>query len=135
MAKRSKDDGLVLSFISGLIAGLAISAPVAAWLSPRRGDETRAEIRQRGLIIRRKAGTTVRKPIEQVQSQIGQLSEQVGERVDQLQERVGERVDKIQEQVGSLQERVKGESVEDSLTEGRAIAAQKRREYGETGGL
>src|SRR5690554_2964911 len=120
MAKRSSDDGLILSFIGGLIAGLAISAPVAAWLSPRRGDETRAVIRQRGLLIRRKTSETVRKPIEQAQVQIGQLSEQVGERVD-----------KIQERVGSLQERVKGKSIEDSLAEGRAIAAQKRREYGE----
>jgi gas vesicle protein len=119
MSKRSGEDGLVLSFIGGLLAGALVSAPIAAWLSPRRGAETRDEIRQRGVIIRRKAGSAVRKPIDQI-----------GDTVEQIQGTVSEAVDKVQDQVSGavekVQDRVKGESVEDSLEEGRMIAAQKK---------
>lgn len=123
MSKRSGDDGLVLSFLGGLIAGVLVSAPVAAWLSPRRGADTREGIRQRGVIIRRRTGAAVRKPIEQAQAQIGQLQEQVGDTVGKIQDQVSGAVDKVQD-------RVKGESVEDSLEEGKAIAAQKKAALG-----
>ncbi|WP_119066842.1 YtxH domain-containing protein [Aggregatilinea lenta] len=126
MSKRSGDDGLVLSFIGGLIAGALVSAPVAAWLSPRRGADTRDEIRQRGIIIRRKAVTAVRKPIELAGDTAGKLQDQVSGAVDKVQDQVSGAVDKVQDQIGELQDRVKGESIEDSLEEGKAIAAQKR---------
>lgn len=83
------------SFINGLLLGFLVSAPIAAWLSPRSGPQTRATIRQKGVLIRRRAGETLRKPLEQVQ-----------ERVENL----------------------RGDSVEDSIAEGKAIAAQKRAE-------
>ncbi len=86
------------TFLAGMIMGLIISAPVAAWLSPRSGSETRSEIRQRGVIIRRKTGQAVRRPIEQIQEQISQLQAKAGQ--------------------------IKGESVEDALREGRSIAAR-----------
>jgi gas vesicle protein len=76
------------SFIGGLILGFIVSAPVAAWLSPRSGEETRHEITQRGLIIRRRVGQTIRRPLEQVQEQL------------------------------------RGDSVQEALEEGKAIAAR-----------
>jgi len=99
MLRRRRDQGgETSSFIGGLILGLIISAPIAAWMSPRSGSETRSEIRQQGVIIRRKTQQAVRKPIEQIQEQI-----------DQLQAKAGQ---------------IKGESVEDALREGRSIAAR-----------
>lgn len=71
MAERNQD--YTVSFVSGLIAGLIISAPVAAWLSPRSGAERRRTITQQGLIIRRKVADSLRKPVEQVQEQLEQL--------------------------------------------------------------
>jgi gas vesicle protein len=68
MAKSS--NGETFSFVGGLVFGLMISAPVAAWLSPRSGEETRQSITQRGMIIRRRVGETIRKPIQQVQDQL-----------------------------------------------------------------
>jgi gas vesicle protein len=66
----AKSDGETFSFFSGLIVGLVVSAPVAAWLSPRSGEEARHGIVQRGMIVRRRVGATIRKPIQQVQDQL-----------------------------------------------------------------
>jgi len=90
--KQREREGVVRSYLGGLLAGLLISAPIAAWLSPRSGAATREQIVQRGVILRRKASDTVRKPIEQVQEKIEDL---------------------------------RGESVEESLAEGRSLAAQR----------
>jgi len=61
------------NFIAGLILGVILSAPVAAWLSPRSGPEVRQSIVQRGRIVRRRVGQTIRKPLELAQDQITQL--------------------------------------------------------------
>ncbi|MBN1679657.1 MAG: hypothetical protein JW966_05150 [Anaerolineae bacterium] len=95
----SRRDDDTISYFTGLIVGFIISAPVVAWLSPRSGSQTRAAIRQRGLVIRRQAESTVLKPLRQVQDQI-----------DQLQARV---------------EHIKGESIESALEEGKTIAAER----------
>lgn len=102
MSRRKSDQGgEMLNFIGGLLFGFIISAPIVAWLSPRSGSETRREIRQQGIIIRRKAQQAVRKPIEQVQEQIEQLQAKAGQ--------------------------LKGESIEEALQEGRSIAARALR--------
>lgn len=71
MTERNQNS--TISFVSGLIAGFIISAPVAAWLSPRSGPERREMITQRGVIVRRKVADSLRKPVEQVQEQLEQL--------------------------------------------------------------
>jgi len=90
-----QDGNEAASFIGGLILGLLVSAPVAAWMSPRSGSDLRKGvtegITQRGMIIRR----TLRKPVEKVQEQLEQL---------------------------------RGDSVDEALEEGRAIAAQRQHE-------
>jgi hypothetical protein len=101
--RHRRNDGETLSYVTGLIFGFILSAPVAAWLSPRSGEQTRREIRQRGYIIRRRVGQAVQ--------QVGQLPAQVGQQIGQVQEKVG---------LG------RGESIEDALAEGKAIAAKKR---------
>jgi gas vesicle protein len=71
MAQRQgQNGGEAFSFVGGLILGFIVSAPIAAWLSPRSGEETRHEMTQRGMIIRRRVGQTIRKPLEQVQEQL-----------------------------------------------------------------
>ena len=62
-----------VEFVAGLIVGFVVSAPVVAWLSPRSGEETRQAIVQQGLLIRRRVGETVRRPLEQVQQQLEQI--------------------------------------------------------------
>jgi gas vesicle protein len=91
--QKHNSSGETFSFVTGLIVGFIVSAPVVAWLSPRSGSDTRRSIVQRGTVIRRRVGETLRKPVEQVQEQLEQL---------------------------------KGDSVEEALEEGKAIAAQKR---------
>ncbi len=86
-----RNEGDTTSFVTGLLVGLVVSAPVVAWLSPRSGPERRSALTQQTTIIRRKVADTLRKPVEQAQEQI---------------------------------EKLKGDSVEDALAEGRAIAAQ-----------
>ena len=73
MSQQKSGGGESFSFITGLIAGFIISAPVAAWLSPRSGEETRQTITQQGIIIRRRVGQTIRQPVERVQSQLEQF--------------------------------------------------------------
>ncbi|MCD4685138.1 MAG: YtxH domain-containing protein [Anaerolineae bacterium] len=68
-----RDAGGTFSFVSGLIAGFIVSAPVVAWLAPRSGPETRQAITQQGVVMRRKVVETLRKPVEQVQGQLDQL--------------------------------------------------------------
>lgn len=89
------DQNGTISFVTGLLVGFVVSAPVVAWLSPRSGPERRSALNQQTTIIRRKVADTLRKPVEQVQEQI---------------------------------ENLKGDSVADSLAEGRAIAAQHQRD-------
>ncbi len=87
-----RDSGETFGFVAGLMAGFVLSAPIAAWLAPHSGTEVRRTITQQGLIIRRRVGDTVRRPVEQVQQHIAEL---------------------------------RGESIEDALEEGRALAAQR----------
>jgi gas vesicle protein len=55
------------------MVGFIVSVPVAAWMSPRSGSELRRTVVQRGLIVRRQVGQSIRKPLERVQDQIEQL--------------------------------------------------------------
>jgi len=104
MGKR-QDDADARSFLGGLLLGLLISAPVAAWLSPYSGHRLRQEIRQRGELIVHRAGETVQ--------QVGQIPARVS--------------DEVSEQVGQLQDKVRGrDSLDEALKEGRTIAAQRR---------
>lgn len=106
--RKQSSDGEIRSYISGLILGFVVSVPLAAWLSPRSGEATRSEIRQRGVIVRRKAGEAAQK----VGQLPGQLGGQIGQQVGQLQEKAG----------------LKEESVEDAIAQGQAIAARKAAE-------
>ncbi len=67
------NDDTAASFVSGLVLGLLVSAPIAAWLSPRSGPQVRSDIRQRGMVIRRRTAEVIRKPITAIQSQITDL--------------------------------------------------------------
>jgi gas vesicle protein len=111
MAHNERNGGEAMTYIAGLILGAIISVPIAAWLSPRSGEQTRREIRQRGYIIRRKATQAV----QQVGHLPGQAAQQVGQQIEQVGEKVGLR---------------KGDSIEEALEEGRMIAAQRRSELG-----
>jgi gas vesicle protein len=112
MPNKSRDqNGELASFIGGTVLGLIVSAPLAVWLSPRSGQQSRSAIRQRGVLIRRKAGRAIRQPVEQVQGQIGQIQERVGSQINQLQDKV---------------ESIRGDSTEDAIKEGKTIAAQHR---------
>ncbi len=93
MAEQERAEGTV-EFFAGLLVGLAISLPAVAWLAPRGTDSLREVVVQRGLIIRRRVGEAVRRPLAQVEQQL---------------------------------ERVRGESVDEALAEGRAIAARRWR--------
>ncbi|MBN1563419.1 MAG: YtxH domain-containing protein [Anaerolineae bacterium] len=99
MAQQKTSSDESFSFITGLIAGFIISAPLAAWLSPRSGAETRQTITQQGTIIRRRVGETIRQPVERVQAQVSHVQAQL--------------------------EQLKGDSVDDALAEGKAIAARQ----------
>lgn len=96
MAGRERAEG-TLEFVAGLIVGLAISLPAVAWLAPRGTDYLRDVVVQRRLLLRRRVGQAVRRPLQQVEQQL---------------------------------ERVRGESVEEALAEGRAIAARAMRREG-----
>ncbi|MGQ9848976.1 MAG: hypothetical protein ACUVSU_02890 [Aggregatilineaceae bacterium] len=91
MAGQERAEG-TLEFVAGLIVGLAISIPAVAWLAPRGTGRLREMVVQRGLLVRRRVGDAVRRPLEQVQQQL---------------------------------ESIKGESLEEALAEGRAIAARR----------
>lgn len=102
---KQQDEADARSFLGGLLLGLLVSAPVAAWLSPYGGQRLRQEIRQRGQVIVRRAEETVQ--------QVSQIPARLGEEVGQ--------------QVGQLQDRVRGrDSLDEALEEGKAIAAQRR---------
>jgi|GEM_PF-1087442 gas vesicle protein len=106
------NDGDTRTFIGGLLLGLLLSAPIAAWFSPYSGHSLRQEIRQRGQIVVRRAGQTAQK--------VGQIPAKIGEGVGQIG-------GQITGQVGQIQEKVLGrDSIDEALEEGRMIAAQRR---------
>ncbi len=94
--KQSNEIG---SFLGGMLLGAMLGAPLAAWLSPRSGRETRRQIRQTGTAV-------VRKPAELV----GAVQETVGSQIERVQDRVGQ---------------LRGETIEESLAEGKALAAER----------
>src|SRR5512145_1161333 len=94
----------LFTFIKSLVGGLIASIPIIVWLAPRSGRQMRQGIRQQGYLIRRKAGSTV----GQVGDQIGQIQNKVGQQIEQAQQKV------------------RGDSIEDAIEEGKAIAAQRR---------
>jgi len=71
--RRSGSEGEAVGFLTGLVVGFIVSVPVAAWMSPRSGSELRRTMVQRGLIVRRQVGQSIRKPLERVQEQLDQL--------------------------------------------------------------
>ncbi|HMM28750.1 MAG: hypothetical protein AAGU78_17335 [Chloroflexota bacterium] len=104
MGKR-QEEANTGSFLGGLLLGLLVSAPVAAWLSPYSGHRLRQTIRQRGQVIVRRAGETA----QQVSHIPARITGGVGQ------------------QVGQLQDKVRGrDTLDAALEEGRAIAAQRR---------
>lgn len=100
MFRKKQREDTTLSLIKGLLLGLTVSAPIAAWLSPRSGKETRRRIFRGGEAIVQKTGDA-----------FGQIGSGVKQLPDQIQQKVGQ---------------IRGESVEDALEEGKAIAAQRR---------
>lgn len=110
------DDSDTRSFLGGLLLGLLLSAPAAAWFSPYSGHTLRKEIRQRGYVIVRRAGQTAQ--------QVGQIPAKLGEGVGQQIGQIGEQ---ISGQVEQIQGKVRGrDSIDAALEEGRMIAAQRR---------
>lgn len=80
-------------FFAGLVIGGLVGAALALLLAPQSGEETRAQIRDKGLEFKDRAEEGVYEARQRAQAQIGTLQEQV----NQLQGQVAGLQDKGKE--------------------------------------
>ncbi len=101
MSERHSGGGA--EFFAGLVIGGLVGAALATLLAPQSGEETRAQIRDKGLEIKDRAETSVSEVRQLAQKQAATLQTQI----DALQQQVTALQEKGKEQVTTWQEKGK----------------------------
>jgi gas vesicle protein len=88
----------VPSFFAGLVVGGLIGAAVALLVAPQSGEQTRTQIRDRGIELREKAGSTyadlqtrVEAAVDDLQARVNDLSARVDQAVAEGREALSRR--------------------------------------------
>lgn len=112
-------------FFAGLVIGGLVGAALALLLAPQSGEETRAQIRDKGLEFKDRAEEGVYEARQRAQTQISSLQEQVNQlqsQVTVLQEKGKEALEKGKQSATEAISRSK-ETVSQVLSRGKENAA------------
>ena len=63
----------ISSFFTGFFVGALVGGAAALLLAPQSGEETRAQIRDKGIELKEKAETTYNEVIEEIEDSTGEL--------------------------------------------------------------
>ena len=88
----------VSSFFSGFFVGALIGAATALLLAPQSGEETRTQLRDRGIELKEKAEATyadVLKRVEETTKEIQKKTEELTAKVDEVIAQGKEEIQKI----------------------------------------
>ena len=110
-------------FFAGLILGGLVGAAVAILLAPQSGEETRAQIRDKGLEFKDRAEEGVLEARQQAQKQISSLQDQVSvlqEQVSALQSKGKETLEKSKQSATEALTKGK-ESVSKAINRGATV--------------
>ena len=113
----SSDTG---AFLSGLVVGGLIGAAVAVVLAPQSGEETRGQIRQRGVELRERADTEA----QQIRLRAEQTLADVRAQTEDMQRRSLELAEETREKVSAAIE----QGVEQAKKAGEGLTAGKKKE-------
>jgi gas vesicle protein len=81
-------DNIFGSFLAGILIGGLVGAAAALLLAPQSGEETRAQIKEKSIEIRDRAGTT----LEDAKSKASQSVEYTRSRVDEFSQKVTQKM-------------------------------------------
>ena len=109
-----KDSGL--EFFAGFVIGGLVGAAVALILAPQSGEETRAQIRERSIELKERAGELA----VEARQKAEELSEEARKRAEELSAETRKKVEGI-----IAEARVR---VEEAIEEGKRAAVQKKEE-------
>lgn len=112
MAER--DSGL--EFFAGFVIGGLVGAAVALILAPQSGEETRAQLREKGIELKARAG----KLAVEARQRAEELSEEARQKAEELSTETRRRIEEI---IADAKVRI-----EEAIKEGKKAATKKKEE-------
>jgi gas vesicle protein len=112
----------VSSFFSGFFIGALIGAATAFLLAPQSGEETRTQLREKGIELREKAEVTYGDVLHRVEAATQDLrkrTEEISVKVDQVIAQGKDEIAKISKRGKEVEEAVE-EAVEETAEEAEA---------------
>jgi len=113
MAER--DSGL--EFFAGFVIGGLVGAAVALILAPQSGEETRAQIREKGIELKDKAGELAVETRQRAED----LSAEARQKAEELSAETRKKVEEI-----TADAKVR---LEEAIEEGKKVAAEKKEKF------
>jgi gas vesicle protein len=114
MTMAERDSGL--EFFAGFVIGGLVGAAVALILAPQSGEETRAQIRERGIELKARAGELA----VEARQRAEELSEEARKKAEELSVETRKKVEEI---IADARVRL-----EEAIEEGRKAAVKKKEE-------
>jgi gas vesicle protein len=105
-----------LEFLAGFVIGGLVGAAVALILAPQSGEETRAQLRERGIELKDRAGEMA----VEARKRAEELSEEARKEAEELSTETRKRVEEI---IADARVRI-----EEAIEEGKKAATKKKEE-------
>ena len=96
------------AFLAGFVIGGLVGAAAALIMAPQSGEETRAQIAERGEYLRRTGEERLKEYKSTAETYAGQAQEQARIVLDEGRGRVTETIERGQEEAGKIADRSKG---------------------------
>jgi gas vesicle protein len=108
----SKSD--ISSFFSGFFVGALIGGATALLLAPQSGEETRTQLREKGIELRDKAEATYADVLQRVEA----TTEELRKQTDELSAKVDEVIAQGKQEIARMRKQVEQEASEEAAAEG-----------------
>ncbi|MFN2133638.1 MAG: YtxH domain-containing protein [Anaerolineae bacterium] len=104
----------ISSFFSGFFVGALIGGATALLLAPQSGEETRTQLRERGIELRDKAEATYTDVLQRVEA----TTEELRQRTEEISAKVDEAIAQGKQEIAKMRKQVDQEAAEEASDEG-----------------
>ena len=101
------------SFFTGFIVGALIGAASALLLAPQSGEETRTQIRERGIELKEKAEETYTEALAKLEA----TTEDIRKKTDEISVKVDQAIAQGKDEIAKIAKKDKGEQAEEVAEE------------------
>lgn len=124
MANGNGDSG---AFMVGFVMGALVGAAAAILMAPQSGEETRRQIREKGVELKSQAEDELRAAIARAEEAAEQARARITELQAELEARGVEMVEDARRQVSAQADEIKGR-VSEAVEQGKVAARQTRKQ-------